>query len=702
MNVTPNLDFRQTVFATISATGIINFSLRSQNMREQTIPQSFRLGKTVSVSRKDIIYRPEFNGMSYEEIQQEVARRSLFGAHQPAANGQIPDPATRSTDATGTWPRPESSGGSADKILDSMNAVLNTEQDREKLSTEVGEQNRAAVSGPQGREIDVPVTKHEAEKGPATSTHTPNRADGQDPTPIEVNGHKSSTRHPQGNITGQSGGPRPKSQGSTSKRASSVKASKKSSAGETKKRRKSLAPAAILHSSLSLRKLSPRPKKLSNHKRITPRRFYGTKLQERGYQWPDLSQGSIRHSEQLQDPLRDYQTRGSRHNNRVMSCSTGSSDFSSRTPARQDRHDSSDDESLPDIEELFRRIARKSDLPQQSPTPQQNDILQTPVDTRAIHEDDISRVCSDPAGPSQPQVQIEAWLSNPKDRTSPQLGLDTDVQDTETHAHTDALPNSRSKKRERRERRSKSKSKSRARSKSISKCPDVTTIKPPEDLASSAGQEGSFTSDAHTAKRRKRSGSMAIPGCLSTPQDGKGQRKPGLDLHSNATSTRDSVARGTEIESPNNGSVERGNGVANEPPSPHNSLRSINPKQLDGDGDTQKPPAATAPSVSSEVNSQRKKRKNPSRKERQKKRRQKSEQLSQHLQGKHTSDRQMPQVFDHYDRSGQDTKRTVREKTTDTVEFSRFSDDTKLDTLWRKFSRIEEIVNKMADPPVVG
>ncbi|KAI1799604.1 hypothetical protein F4811DRAFT_89162 [Daldinia bambusicola] len=694
INVTPKLDFRQAVFATINTTGIINFRLRSQNMREQTIPKNFRLGKTVSVSRKDVIYRPAFNGMSYEEIQQEVARRSLVGADQSAVDVQIPAPTTSITGATGTWPWPESSGGSGDKILGGTNALLNAEQVRENPSTEVGEQSKATVSEPQDCKIDVPVSQHEAEKGPATSTRPPNRADRRDPTQIAGNGHKSSTDHSQGSITGQLSQLRAKSQRSTSKGASSVKALKKLSA-ETKKRRKSLAPEDILHPSLPLRKPSPRPKRPSSHKRITPRRFYGTELQEREFQLPVLSQGSLGHSKQLQYPLRTYRTSGSRYKDGIISCSTGSSDFSSPTTARQDRRDSSDDDSLPDVEELCRRITSKPNLPERSPTPQQSDAPKIPVGTRATHEDDISRMCSDPPESSHTQGHIEAWTGNSNDCTSPQLGINTDVQDLEIHTHTDVLPDSQSKKRERQGSRSKPRSKSRARSKSILTRPDATAIKPSEGLASSGGQEGNFTSDTRLVKRQKRSGSMASSVCFPTSHNGKDQSKPRLDLHSNATSTRDSVVRSTEIESSNDGTVERNSSVADEPYPPHNTLTLTVPRQLDEDGDTQKLPVATAPSMSPEVKSKHKKRKRPSQKERRRRRRQNPEQKLRHLRGKHMSDRQMPQVFGRYDRSRQDTKRTVREKTTDTVEFGRSSDGTKLDTLWRKFSRIEGIINKM-------
>ncbi|OTB11501.1 hypothetical protein K445DRAFT_321891 [Daldinia sp. EC12] len=380
-----------------------------------------------------------------------------------------------------------------------------------------------------------------------------------------------------------------------------------------------------------------------------------------------------------------------------MLCNTRPTEFSSPTAARQYRYDSSDDESLPDVEELYRRVASKSELPISTPTPQQTSTLRTPLDPRVTHKNNISRVFPDLPVPGHIQAQTEITSYDSKHHTGSQLEVNVDIQNLLPQGdNNDVLSNLQSKKRARRGSRSKSRSRPRTRSKSVSKFPDNTETNSLGTSASLEFQEP-FTSDTHSPKRQKLSRSIASPKHTSTIRDDIDHNVLGgdLHLHSSTASPRGSAVHAIEVESSDVGSAEKSTAVANQPHPPHNNKLMPAPERPNGNSDIiLKRITAEPPSMASGVKSKRRKRKRPNMKERRRRRRQKAEQQPQYPWGNRMgSNKQVPEESDrHHQRSGHDTKRTIREKTTDTVDFGKFSDSTKLDILWRK---IGEIVNKM-------
>ncbi|KAI1652449.1 hypothetical protein F4813DRAFT_377869 [Daldinia decipiens] len=478
MNVTAEQDFRQTVFATISTAGIINFRLRSQNIQGQTVPSNFRLGKTVSVSRKDVIYHPAFDGMSYEEVQLEVARQSLLSVDQRTVSHQVPP----------------------------------------TLITEItGENSRK----------DIMASEHEVrEERPETFARSSAREDGRGCTPLKTNKEKSSA--------------------STLKRPGTPKVLRKFLDDEAKKRQKPLAPVKIPYISTPPRKPSPKSKKPSRCNRITPWRFYGKKPPERvpaaeehepnqkqnsEYRLPIFSQSSTDFSGKPQHKLRDRRTAGPCHGSDAASCDTMPFKYSSPTIARPHRYDSSDDESLPDVEELYRRrLANKIKSSSDASTSHELHILrQIPVDTGVTHKTDASQVYSDPQNSGHAQAQTDIHACHSEDLAGPKRGLNDDTQNIQAQGVTNMLFSSKSKKR------------SRHGSKSRSGSLEVDFI---GGIALPESQVTTSPCDTRSAKRRKG------PGHARKTHNMADQSKLGLGLRlSTAFTPRENAANDTALGS---------------------------------------------------------------------------------------------------------------------------------------------------------
>ncbi|KAI0850454.1 hypothetical protein F5Y00DRAFT_38218 [Daldinia vernicosa] len=177
---------------------MINFRLRSHNIQGRTVPPNFRLGKTVSVSRKDVIYHSAFDGMSYEEVQLEIARQSLLSVNQRTVNRLVATSITEGTDATG--PRPVSGRTSLrNKSSGDVNSTLGAGWDRANLSIGAIEPNNVVVSTLQDSGQGTTTNEYEIrEERLETSAHTPARVDGRGLTPLKANKEKSSVRRSQG------------------------------------------------------------------------------------------------------------------------------------------------------------------------------------------------------------------------------------------------------------------------------------------------------------------------------------------------------------------------------------------------------------------------------------------------------------------------------------------------------------------------
>ncbi|KAI0117514.1 hypothetical protein F4814DRAFT_416654 [Daldinia grandis] len=512
MNVTTEQDFRQAVFATISAAGIVNFRLRSQNIQGRTVPSNFRLGKTISVSRKDIMYHTAFDGMSYEEVQLEIARQSLLSVDQRAVNRQIPTPITESTSATGLG----SSFGlasSRNKLFGDMNLTLGAERDRRNASIKVIGPNTVVVSTSQDSRRDTTANGHKArEERPDTSTHTPARADGRDLTPLRTNEEESSVRYSQQDIIDHFDQLTFNFQVSTSKKTGTPKALRKFLADEAKKRQRPLAPVKVPHTSTPPRKPSPISKKHFRCSRITPWRFYGTKppepvsvaeehepnqKQSSEYRLPMFAQSSNSLFRRPKHKPGDRQTAESCNGGGVASCGTMSPKFDSPTVARQHRYDSSDNESFPDVEELYKRmLANKTKPSGDASTSEGLHILhQTPVDTRVAHKGDVSQVYSDPRNSDHVQARTRKHTCHSEDLTGPKVVSNEDTQNIQDRGITNVLSSSQSKKRPRH--------RSKSKSKSLSKLSDSSGIGFIGGIPLPESREATSSCDTRSAKRRK-------------------------------------------------------------------------------------------------------------------------------------------------------------------------------------------------------
>ncbi|RYP63087.1 hypothetical protein DL769_007074 [Monosporascus sp. CRB-8-3] len=76
-NTTPDRDYRQAVFATVTTIGHIFFRLRSHNVLGQLVPAEYRLKGLTTISHKEVVYRPIFAGMLYDEVRLEIGRQTL-------------------------------------------------------------------------------------------------------------------------------------------------------------------------------------------------------------------------------------------------------------------------------------------------------------------------------------------------------------------------------------------------------------------------------------------------------------------------------------------------------------------------------------------------------------------------------------------------------------------------------------------------
>ncbi|RYP14498.1 hypothetical protein DL765_006334 [Monosporascus sp. GIB2] len=90
-NATADRDYRQAVFATITATGHIHIRLHIRNMLGQLVPPGYRLRGVTATPHRHIVYLPSFDGMSYDEIRREIGRQSL----RQGVAAWVPTPAAR-------------------------------------------------------------------------------------------------------------------------------------------------------------------------------------------------------------------------------------------------------------------------------------------------------------------------------------------------------------------------------------------------------------------------------------------------------------------------------------------------------------------------------------------------------------------------------------------------------------------------------
>lgn len=364
----------------------------------------------------------------------------------------------------------------------------------------------------------------------------------------------------------------------------------------------------------------------------------------------------------------------------MASCDTMSSKFSSPTVARQHRYDSSDDESFPDVEELYRRrLANKTEPSSDASTSEELHILQTPVDTGVTHKDDASQVYLDPQISDHAQAQTEIHACHSEDLTGPKGVSNEDTQKIQAKGLTNVLSSSKSKKRSRH--RSKSKSKSRS---------DISEVDFIGGIALPESREATSPCDTRSVKRRKG------PGHAPKTHNMADQSKLGLGLHfSTASTPRENAANDIALGSSNDNPVGKSKGEAN-PPHTQDDHHTSAPKLLNEDSHTPKPPTPFAPpAIPREAKRRQRGRKRPGLEKRRRKRRYEPRQQPDCPRGKHMGNRQGPREFDRYNQSRRDVKRATREKTTDTVDFGKFDDDDKLDTLWRKLSRMEEVVKKI-------
>ncbi|RYP72455.1 hypothetical protein DL771_004250 [Monosporascus sp. 5C6A] len=109
-NTTTDRDYRQAVFATVSASGHIHIRLRVHNMLGQPVPPDYRLKGISSVPHKNITYLPAFDGMPYDEVRLEIGRQSLRQESRRGATEWVPTPAAREGGGGGDVPVRRSRG----------------------------------------------------------------------------------------------------------------------------------------------------------------------------------------------------------------------------------------------------------------------------------------------------------------------------------------------------------------------------------------------------------------------------------------------------------------------------------------------------------------------------------------------------------------------------------------------------------------
>ncbi|KAI0842721.1 hypothetical protein F5Y06DRAFT_255883 [Hypoxylon sp. FL0890] len=388
VNDTAEHDFRQSVFATISSSGQLNIRLRSHNMQGVSVPHEFRLKGTISVSHKDVIYHPIFHGMSYDEIRFEVARQSLVPAQQRAGPGWVPTPVIQGNSGRSIQPEclsnklgirplidveiPPTAAGSARQADESA-----VEGSKVAASSLQGCRLQASDSGCKERsredaETTSWVTVGTEKRGTSHSEFRGRHSEGTSFTGVNRQTNLLSKKPNEGN-SGRIGTPEPP---------------RKLLADEARKQQKPLTRQRIPCHNSPPRRPGAHIRR-SNRNRITPSRFYGIQSSKRNIGIKDQRPFQERTSEiQTQSCPQELTIPPQPRPNAQQTAESFSIDNSviSSTLLEQD---DSDNESFPEVEELHRRLvkaAEHNDAPASQRNPQGDQDLRR-TSTGVVHKE---------------------------------------------------------------------------------------------------------------------------------------------------------------------------------------------------------------------------------------------------------------------------------------------------------------------------
>ncbi|KAI1370962.1 hypothetical protein F4677DRAFT_326258 [Hypoxylon crocopeplum] len=705
-NTTVERDYRQTVFASISPQGQINFRLRAHNMRGTPVPLAYRLKGVTSVSHKDIIYYPRFEGMPYDEIREEIASQTLDPVDQRVADPSMPMPGSETSNTNNIEPvfvlRPRNhlSGG-----LDAA-----PEEASIKSRTEKGEQNTAAASVSQARNSDVSTGEHNVrnDSGVDVIQHVSVAVERRDPVLSEPSRRQPPLEPFLEGSNGEPALPIRKSKEATSNRAGTPAQLRKFLEDEARKLQRPLAPVSVPSRSSPSWKPSPNVPRPSDKSRITPSRFYGNRSSELN---------AVVNGQPLQQQISELPTPNPSKTPTTLPQRKPEDD---RTTGRHSNHslpllssfytpmafslvrEQSDDESLPDVEELHRRSLAVAKLPDNSL--REGDRSSPQTDTRA-------RDLEDGPGP------LEEVNTNCRK-----------LKDEESEAQRDANTNSSASRR---------KTHSRRRSTvNLSGIPGINSLK--RNAAPESPEEVCPTDDSHLAKRQKHS-----PYPEPTPKTGSNhdgaQRlvsdppaafcAPGLNNSGSAPGPNvpDRGEPSRQLGSSSGSSANKGKGRATQPGdgdgyshptiggrnslkwenkkskatsthrySPHDQPSGSTQPKMQGRHRPNLRTQTAGPAISSLIENTRMatssassatpRQRRKSRGWKRGRRRGRRRERDRHDQGNHNNNK--------------NNNRFVRETTTATVDFQDFCLDKKCDFLLRKLSRMEERINKYGPFPV--
>lgn len=340
-NVTAQRDYRQGVFATISSDGRVNFRLRSQNMLGELVPPEFRL-KRISVPHSDIVYYPKFRGISYDEVRLEVARQSHVPISQRTVDSWMPTPLAESNDTE----LGSSSRKLRDRLLSGTTAVVNATDTGTKFRARTRQEKATALVRQAGT-LDA-FTGEDAinKKENQTVLHSSTTLDtrrrnpsvqsrtGLSPNTSRKDSNENPVEVPSPDKTGIYDAPRPLE-------------------GEAKTQQSPIASLGIPCSGgRPFQKQESNVGRPTIMSRITPPLFYGAKPELSGHGGADHDQSLLRQQDSDPDTQASARLSQEPHSkNGLPLLPSLNTPISYAISVQSD----SDNESFPDIEELYRR-----------------------------------------------------------------------------------------------------------------------------------------------------------------------------------------------------------------------------------------------------------------------------------------------------------------------------------------------------------
>ncbi|KAI0385657.1 hypothetical protein F5Y04DRAFT_154300 [Hypomontagnella monticulosa] len=476
VNVTAEHDFRQGVFATFTVNGSINFRLRKSNKVGELVPSEFRLKGTSVISSRDIVYSGRFRGLSYEQRRAEVARQTLVAAHR-RVEARAAERGNRTTEAAFTPMNPRDNPlVGVDTAPSAANISIKPSIEDAGPSNQVGSTFRESDSLASTKEHNT-----RGREGVQTSSHIKATAERRGDPASKVAEKQPSAASSQKAPLGRPGLAKQKS---TSARPGTLATSKEFSTQEARKQQRPWAP----YVRSPVRKPSPERRKPFPMRTITPARFYGTQASA----WNDKK----RESRRLETPPRPAvrpQDKAEAHRNARPSSKGVLPKPVAITPFQQDESDS---ESLPDVEELYRRLRAGAERSAGQATPKQpsgGQYNRGGIDTEASRKGRSPQAHPNPPRSSYASSRAGTQVRN---HSTAKLGEPSaDLQEPEVHKAHAGSP-------------SKLRSKKRARRQSTLDPSSSSSAKPSTNLSQDAiapTQDGPSTTDGHSAKKRKQS-----------------------------------------------------------------------------------------------------------------------------------------------------------------------------------------------------